>query len=107
LGKQGLPTTAAPPSMRIARMAASDAQRRWRQKNRFVKTQLNVMVRRLVHDDLNELAQAFELRGKAEAVSLASFIAKGLLQSAEHDESVRQLIERLREIYARDRDLYA
>lgn len=88
-------------------MAASEAQRRWRQKNRFVKTQLNVMVRRLVHDDLDELAQAFALRGKAEAVSLASFIAKGLLQSSEHDAAVRRLIERLREAYVRDRDLYA
>ena len=59
-------------------MATRVAQYKWRQKNRLVKSQLNVMVRRLVHRDLEELANAAALRGKGEAVSLASFLAKGL-----------------------------
>ena len=33
-----------------AEMATVSAQNRWRSKNRFVKSQLNVMARRLVHD---------------------------------------------------------
>ena len=40
-------------------MATAAAQRKWRAKNRFVKTQLNVMTRRLVHDDLREIAFPF------------------------------------------------
>ena len=65
-------------------MATAKAQRKWREKNRFVKTQLNVMARRLVHDDLDEIARRQQLRGKAEAVSFSSFVAKGLIQYAEH-----------------------
>ena len=52
-------------------MATTVAQRRWREKNRFVKTQLNVMTRRLVHEDLSEISDSFRLRGKGEAVSFA------------------------------------
>ena len=46
-------------------MATAAAQRKWRAKNRFVKTQLNVMTRRLVHDDLKEIAERYQLRGKS------------------------------------------
>ena len=47
-------TTAHSPDARMA-MASPAAQRNWRSKNRFVKSQLNVMVRKLVHRDLEEL----------------------------------------------------
>jgi hypothetical protein len=87
-------------------MATRLAQRRWREKNRLVKTQLNVMVRRLVHRDLEEIARAVELRGKGEAVSFATFIAKGLRQYAEHDAEAKRLLGLFSKAYARDRDLY-
>ena len=87
-------------------MATNAAQQRWRKKHRFTKTQLNVMVRRLVHRDLEETAERFRLRGKGEAVSFASFLAKGLSQYADHDPGARQLLEIFVEAYDRDRDLY-
>jgi hypothetical protein len=87
-------------------MATRAAQFKWRQKNRLVKSQLNVMVRRLVHRDLEELASAVSLRGKGEAVSFASFVAKGLAQYAEHDSEAKRLFGLFRSAYARDRDLY-
>lgn len=87
-------------------MATAHAQRRWRSKNRPIKTQLNVMVRRLVHDDLAELARDNDLRGKGEAVSFASFVAKGLQQYAAHDKGAAELLDIFRRSYERDRDLY-
>jgi hypothetical protein len=88
-------------------MATARSQGRWRGKNRYVKTQLNVMARRLVHDDLDEIAKRYELRGKGEAVGFASFVTKGLLQYAEHNEEARRLMELFAEAFARDRDLYS
>ena len=88
-------------------MATADSQRRWRNKNRYVKTQLNVMARRLVHDDLDDIAQHFELRGKGEAVGFASFITKGLLQYAAHNDEARRLLELFADAFHRDRDLYS
>ena len=87
-------------------MATTPSQRRWRAKNRFVKTQLNVMVRRLVHRDLEEVAQSVGLRGKAEAVSFSSFVAKGLAQYAEHDPEAERLMRSFTDAFRRDRDLY-
>ncbi|MGE4219929.1 MAG: hypothetical protein AB7G39_10815 [Alphaproteobacteria bacterium] len=87
-------------------MANAQAQRRWRLKNRYVKTQLNVMVRRLVHDDLGEIAAGNNLRGKGEAVSFASFVAKGLTQYAAHNDEARHLLALFREAFERDRDIY-
>ena len=87
-------------------MATAKSQRRWRNKNRFVKTQLNVMARRLVHSDLDDIAKEFELRGKGEAVSFASFVTKGLMQYAEHNIEARRLMELFAEAFERDRDLY-
>ncbi len=55
-------------------MATAKSQHRWRAKNKFVKTQLNVMARRLVHEDLSEIATEQNLRGKGEAVGFASFV---------------------------------
>ena len=87
-------------------MATAQSQRRWRAKNRFHKTQLNVMVPRLVHEDLAEIATDNDLRGKGEAVSFASFVAKGLSQYADHDPHAAQLLDIFRNSYGRDRDLY-
>lgn len=87
-------------------MATATAQKRWRGKNRFVKTQLNVMARRLVHDDLQEIARVFQLRGKAEAVAFSSFATKGLIQYAAHNDEARRLLELFVSAWRRDRDLY-
>jgi hypothetical protein len=87
-------------------MATAHSQRRWRNKNRYVKTQLNVMARRLVHDDLDEIARRYDLRGKGEAVGFASFVTKGIVQYAEHNEEARRLLELFAEAFMRDRDLY-
>ncbi|MCZ6863599.1 MAG: hypothetical protein O7I42_25635 [Alphaproteobacteria bacterium] len=87
-------------------MATKRSQARWRVKNRYVKSQLNVMSRRLVHDDLDEIAQRYVLRGKGEAVGFASFVTKGLIQYAEHDAAARRLLEQFAAAFARDRDLY-
>jgi hypothetical protein len=87
-------------------MATAHSQRRWRNKNRYVKTQLNVMARRLVHDDLDEIARRYDLRGKGEAVGFASFVTKGIIQYAEHNDEARRLMELFAEAFMRDRDLY-
>jgi len=87
-------------------MATNAAQRRWRDKNRFVKTQLNIMARRIVHDDLIEIARVFQLRGKAEAVAFSSFATKGLIQYATHNVEARRLLELFVKSWYRDRDLY-
>lgn len=87
-------------------MATAEAQRKWRAKNRFVKTQLNVMTRRLVHDDLAEIAERHRLRGKGEAVGFASFVAKGLGQFAEHDREAKRLLGLFCAAFERERDLY-
>jgi hypothetical protein len=88
-------------------MATAKSQGRWRNKNRYVKTQLNVMARRLVHDDLDEIARRYDLRGKGEAVGFASFVTKGIIQYADHNEEARRLLELFAEAFERDRDLYS
>lgn len=87
-------------------MATRTAQRRWRDKNRFTKRQLNVMVRELVHRDMDEIADRLELRGKGEAVSFCSFVTKGLVQYSDHDPEARRLLNAFARAYGRDRDLY-
>lgn len=88
-------------------MASAKAQQRWRAKNRYVKTQLNVMAPRLVHNDLAEIADGISLRGKGEAVGFASFITKGLIQFSEHNEEARRLLDLFATTYERDRELYS
>lgn len=87
-------------------MATNTAQRRWRAKNRFVKTQLNVMAKRVVHDDLEEVARVFQLRGKAEAIAFSTFATKGLIQYATHNAEARRLLEIFVKSWYRDRDLF-
>ena len=87
-------------------MATAEFQSRWRKKHQFTKKQLNVMARWLVHEDLDELAATYELRGKGEAVAFCSFLAKGLTQYAERDANARELISIFTDAYRRDRDLY-
>lgn len=87
-------------------MATTAAQRKWRDKNQLIKTQLNVMARRLVHDDLAEIAVEYNLRGKAEAVGFTTFLAKGLIQYASHNAEAKRLLTLFADAFHRDRDLY-
>ena len=88
-------------------MTTAKAQQRWRTKNRYVKSQLNVMAPKLVHNDLADIADRISLRGKGEAVGFASFITKGLIQFSEHNVEARRLLEIFAESYERDRELYS
>jgi hypothetical protein len=88
-------------------MADSKIQRRWRQKHRFVKRQLNVMARRQTHDSLRGFAQGFRLRGKGEAVAFACFVTRALMQRAEYDVEAARMIDDFALSYHRDRDLHS
>lgn len=87
-------------------MATLKSQQRWRAKNHLVKSQLNVMARRLVHDDLAEIAARYGLRGKGEAIGFTSFVTKGLMQYADHDPQARRFLDLFAAAYGRERDLY-
>ncbi len=87
-------------------MATAQAQRKWRDRNRFVKRQLNVMARKSVHDDLDTLATDFDLRGKGEAVTFAAFVARALVQRAEFSSDAQRILDDFSEAYHRDRELY-
>lgn len=88
-------------------MATAQSQRRWRGKNQLVKRQLNVVARGLVHDYLDEIAAAYGLRGKGEAVTYAAYLAKALMQQAEFNPEAARLLALLAETYHKDRDLYS
>ena len=87
-------------------MATTRAQRKWRDKHRLVKSQLNVMMRNLIHEYLNEISGTFALRGKGEAVTFACFVAKALMQRAEYDTEAARALDAFAETYRRDRDIY-
>lgn len=88
-------------------MATARSQSRWRSRNRYTKKQLNVMARLETHHALEEIAAAFDLRGKAEAVTWACFITRWLMQQREHNTEAARLLDLLAEVYRRDRDIHA
>lgn len=88
-------------------MATAGSQKRWRSKHRFVKTQLNVMARTLVHRYLSEIAAARGLRGKGEAVTFAVFVTKALMQRAEFDPVAAEMLDLFADTYRSDRDVYS
>lgn len=88
-------------------MADAPVQRRWRQKHRFVKRQLNVMARGQTHGALDGFARAFQLRGKGEAVAFACFVTRALMQRAEYSAEAAQMLDDFATGYHRDRDLHA
>ncbi len=87
-------------------MATRQAQRKWRDKHRFVKRQLNVMARKLIHEYLDDFAGAFALRGKGEAVTFACFVTRALMQRADFDAEAARMLDTFAETYHRDRDVY-
>lgn len=88
-------------------MTTAKSQKKWRDKHRLVKTQLNVMARKPVHEELERLAAAFQLRGKGEAVSFTAFITQSLIQRADFSTEAARMLEDFADAYHRDRDLYS
>ena len=88
-------------------MTTAKSQKKWRDKHRMVKTQLNVMARKSVHADLDKLAQSFDLRGKGEAVSFTAFVTCALIQRADYSTEAARMLDDFHEAFHRDRDLYS
>ncbi|MBF0248527.1 MAG: hypothetical protein HQL36_10730 [Alphaproteobacteria bacterium] len=88
-------------------MASAQAQKKWRDKNRFVKTQLNVMARKVTHDGLVEVSDGFGLTGKAEAVAFCAYVARAMLQKSKRDTTTYLYLEALKSGFKRDRDVFA
>ncbi len=87
-------------------MATGKSQQKWRNKHRLVKSQLNVMARSWVHDDLNRFAESFQLRGKGEAVTFSAFVTRALIQRADFSSEAARMIDDFIAAYHRDRDLH-
>jgi len=87
-------------------MATAKTQKKWRRKNHLVKSQLNVVARRSVHEELENLATSFQLRGKGEAVTFSAFIARALIQRADYNTEAARMLDDFAAAYHRDRDLY-
>lgn len=88
-------------------MATNAAQKKWRSKHRYVKTQLNVMARKQIHEELEDFANSFQLRGKGEAVTFATFVTRALAQRADFDAKAARMLDDFAAAYRRDRDMYS
>jgi hypothetical protein len=88
-------------------MATAKSQKKWRDKHRLVKTQLNVMARESVHESLDKLAQSFNLRGKGEAVSFAAFIVNALSQRADYSTEAARILDDFVNSFHHNRDIYS
>jgi hypothetical protein len=88
-------------------MATARLQRRWRDRQRSIKTQLNVMARREIHDGLAEIATRFEPGGKGEAVAFCCVLTRALLERAAGDDDIRQMIADLADGYHKSREIHA
>ena len=88
-------------------MAAAANQDKWRRKHRLVKSQLNVMARKQIHEELDAFAVAFQLRGKGEAVTFAAFVTRALIQRADFDAEAARMLDDFVRAYHRDRDIHA
>ncbi len=87
-------------------MATVEAQRKWRNKNKFVKSQLNIMARKQVHEYLDEIAETHNLRGKGEAVTFAVYAMMALIQQGDFNDEADRLHQIFTDSYHRDRDMY-
>ena len=87
-------------------MATAKTQKKWRRKNHLVKSQLNVVARRSVHEELAALAESYQLRGKGEAVTFAAFMTRALIQRADYNTEAARMLDEFAAAYHRDRDLY-
>ncbi len=87
-------------------MATKAAQKKWRAKHRYVKTQLNVMARKQIHEELEDFAKSYRLRGKGEAVTFATFVTRALTQRADFDAKAARMLDDFAAAYHRDREMY-
>jgi len=85
----------------------STAQRKWRAKNRLVKSQLNVMARTITHEGLAEVAQVFGLTGKAEAVAFCAYVVREMNQKGERDAATYLYLDALKAGFKRNRDIFS
>ncbi|MBL4693008.1 MAG: hypothetical protein JKY92_06730 [Magnetovibrio sp.] len=83
------------------------AQGKWRDKNRFVKSQLNVMARTITHEGLKDVAATYELRGKAEAVAFCAYVVRAMKQKGQRDATTYLYLEALKAGFKRDRDIFS
>ena len=88
-------------------MASIEAQQKWRHKNKFVKSQLNIMARKKVHEFLEEIADVHGLRGKGEAVTFAVYLTMALVQQGDFNDEADRLHQIFTDSYHRDREVYA
>lgn len=88
-------------------MATATSQNKWRRKHRLVKSQLNVMAKKMTHEELDGFAGAFQLRGKGEAVTFAAFVTRALIQRADFDAPAAKILDDITEAYHRDRDIHS
>ncbi len=88
-------------------MASIEAQQKWRHKNKFVKSQLNIMARKKVHEFLEEIADVHGLHGKGEAVTFAVYLTMALVQQGDFNDEADRLHQIFTDSYHRDRDVYA
>ena len=88
-------------------MSTSLAQQKWRSKNQDVKTQLNVMARKVTHDGLAEVAEDYGLKGKAEAVAFCAYVVRALKQKGERDAATYLHLDALKAGFKRNRDPYS
>jgi len=88
-------------------MATPQAQKKWRDKNRHLKSQLNVMARTTTHDGLLEVAEKFDLHGKSEAVAFCAYVVRALKQKGERDAATYLSLEALKAGFKRDRDAFS
>jgi len=87
-------------------MAIAKHQKKWRDKHRLVKSQLNVMARKNTHEDLAAFADSFQLRGKGEAVTFCAFLTRALIQRADFSTEAARMLDDFINAYHRDRDLH-
>ena len=88
-------------------MATAQVQRKLRDKHRFIKSQLNVMARTITHEGLQEVAETFNLRGKAEAVAFCTYVVRATKQKGEGDAATYLYLDALKAGFKRDRDVFS
>lgn len=84
-------------------MATARNQKRWRDRHRDEKRQLNVMAANGVHESLDLLARTYNLSGKGDAVAFACFLGDKLMERADYSPETARLLAELAEDYHRSR----
>ncbi len=88
-------------------MATATSQKKWRRKHRMVKSQLNVMAKKMTHEELENFAESFQLHGKGEAVTFAAFVTRALIQRADFDATAARIMDDFTDAYHRDREIHS